>query len=364
MYKKIREFFASKEETDPGAQDSLKQRLKEIRRIMRGELLEILKPLQDGESSLSLPDQYQTIEKGRDFLSKQVTHLTKWAENDSRLLDQMASDIAERHFRSIENVPEEVLKTRVHQVEEDGLRKALVAKYRAMKEEKIVDAMRKRLVSWGATLIRSDGVGHNVDERIVEFPLAVELGDFPSPGKILDAGSAMNIRYVKEFIGQPKAHMVHYTQSANREDNLFNEDLVSYHFGDLRNIDFKDGTFDRILCISTIEHVGMDNSRYGGGAEQYPDSALAALREMMRVLKKGGGMFLTFPYGKSVNHGWYRVLGQEDVGQMVDHCHPSEVQEKYYHYDSCWYETDKNSPSFTLSGDGEIYGIGAVLFIK
>jgi ubiquinone/menaquinone biosynthesis C-methylase UbiE len=35
---------------------------------------------------------------------------------------------------------------------------------------------------------------------------------------------------------------------------------ISYVYGDLRNTILKDQCFDEIVCISTLEHIGMDNT--------------------------------------------------------------------------------------------------------
>jgi SAM-dependent methyltransferase len=70
---------------------------------------------------------------------------------------------------------------------------------------------------------------------------------------------------------------------------------------DVRSLPFADGSFDVVLCISTLEHVGADNERYGldaaaGGMDD-------ALRELRRV---GGRVLLTVPCGEPGDHGWFR----------------------------------------------------------
>lgn len=69
---------------------------------------------------------------------------------------------------------------------------------------------------------------------------------------------------------------------------------------DLRRLPFAAREFDVVLCISTIEHVGLDNERYGiaadgGGMEQ-------ALEELRRV---GRRLLITVPCGEPGEHGWF-----------------------------------------------------------
>lgn len=59
---------------------------------------------------------------------------------------------------------------------------------------------------------------------------------------------------------------------------------LSYGHQDVRKLGFPDGTFDRVISISVIEHV-------------YPEEAgdLMAMEEIRRVLKPGGECLLTLP---------------------------------------------------------------------
>ena len=80
---------------------------------------------------------------------------------------------------------------------------------------------------------------------------------------------------------------------------------------DVRELPFEGRTFDLVLCVSTLEHVGADNSQYGvddaaGGA----GARLEALRELRRVLAADGRLLLTVPCGEPGDYGWFR---QEDV---------------------------------------------------
>lgn len=53
------------------------------------------------------------------------------------------------------------------------------------------------------------------------------------------------------------------------------------HVGDIRELDFEDGTFDLILCHSVIEHVLKDREK--------------AYSELYRVLKRGGTLLYVIP---------------------------------------------------------------------
>ena len=79
---------------------------------------------------------------------------------------------------------------------------------------------------------------------------------------------------------------------------------------DVRDLPFDDGAFDLVLCVSTLEHVGADNTGYGLDAEDDGDSRRTALRELRRVLAADGRLLVTVPCGEPGDYGWFR---QDDV---------------------------------------------------
>jgi SAM-dependent methyltransferase len=79
---------------------------------------------------------------------------------------------------------------------------------------------------------------------------------------------------------------------------------------DVRELPFAAGQFDLVLCVSTLEHVGADNTGYGVEAELDPAARLTALRELRRVLAPSGRLLITVPCGEPGDYGWF---WQDDV---------------------------------------------------
>jgi len=75
--------------------------------------------------------------------------------------------------------------------------------------------------------------------------------------------------------------------------------------GDLCSLPFKDAAFDVVTCISTLEHVGSDNRRYGVGRRLGQGTKRGALTELGRVLAPGGRLHVTVPFGEYEDHGWF-----------------------------------------------------------
>src|SRR6266566_2475488 len=130
------------------------------------------------------------------------------------------------------------------------------------------------------------GFGIGLDERVIEYPWVLSRLSHRG-GLLLDAGSALNHRFLRSKHKLARKRIVVYTLSPKGEE-IHPDERVSYLFGDLRRTILRDSTFEEVVCVSTLEHIGLDNSRlytlssaYKQANEQ--DFALA-VREMRRVL--------------------------------------------------------------------------------
>ena len=84
---------------------------------------------------------------------------------------------------------------------------------------------------------------------------------------------------------------------------------------DARNLPFRD-VFDSVLCISVLEHIGL----LGYGQEEVDtDADKSAFLEMIRVLRPGGKLLLTVPFGAEMIHdGWIRSYTRLRLDSLLD----------------------------------------------
>src|SRR5581483_4544074 len=151
------------------------------------------------------------------------------------------------------------------------------------------------------------GYGFRLDERIIEYPWFFSRLP-PGHGRLLDAGSTLNFEFVLEQPALRDKKIDICTLAP--EARCFWRKGVSYMYEDLRALPYRDELFDWIVCLSTIEHVGMNNALYSGSHENEESRAhdyLRAVLELKRVLKFGGILYLSAPFGKAANLGWYQV---------------------------------------------------------
>lgn len=164
--------------------------------------------------------------------------------------------------------------------------------------------------------------GYRLDERIVEYPW-IFANLLKEKTIFLDAGSTFNFDYLlnnKLIENKDK-----YIYTFYPEDKSYNHKKISYVYGDLRDLPFRNNFFEEIVCQSTIEHIDMDNSMYGYDLKSTLELVtnksyeyLKVIDELLRVLKTNGQLLLTFPYGKFENHGFFQQFDDEMVSRITD----------------------------------------------
>ena len=163
------------------------------------------------------------------------------------------------------------------------------------------------------------GYGYRIDERIVEYPWI--FSKLPSEEvSLLDAGSTLNYGYVVNHDLIENKNLTIFTFAP--EEIAYYKKRISYVYGDLREMYFKDESFDFVVSQSTIEHIDMDNSVYGYDLEHNKDKTqksyeyMKAINEMVRVLKPSGHLLLTFPFGIFEHHGFFQQFDSEMLGRI------------------------------------------------
>lgn len=156
--------------------------------------------------------------------------------------------------------------------------------------------------------------GRKLPERVIELLLAWLT--YRNNIKILDVGHAHAMRCHLELLAnlhEPK-DLTGIDISAPTYNHFcyYGNSVI----GDITHAPFIDGSFRLIWCISTLEHVGEDNSSYNS-LHQQRGTEMQALDEMFRLLVKGGSLLITVPFGKYEDHKWFINYDAEHLQRLL-----------------------------------------------
>ena len=189
------------------------------------------------------------------------------------------------------------------------------------KQAERLDAIRRLLakgMSLDKTLAGFDGSRYS--ERVVEYAFAYQwLDKWGGNAKLLDIGCVLNNPVVAPELKKSCAEI--WFCNLAPEPNQTGMP-VFYHLASVENAMFLANTFDLVACLSTIEHIGFDNTQYGlGDASVYskPNNKplLNTIETIIKFLKPGGRFIASVPFGKrSVCR--HRVTGKKAF-QLFDY---------------------------------------------
>lgn len=177
--------------------------------------------------------------------------------------------------------------------------------------------------TWSA--FKTEAPTGTMSERVVEIPWV--LSRYAGQRRVLDIGPAyalpLYLRHLRK-LRIPELHGVDLTDKHVKG-------IITAR-ADVRQMPYPDASFDLIICISTLEHIGCDNARYGIEAPVDPRGDARALAEMRRVLADDGRILITVPFGRRQDYGWFRQYDRQRWALLLSETGLTPAEQACYGY--------------------------------
>jgi len=165
------------------------------------------------------------------------------------------------------------------------------------------------------------------DGRMIEYSFVIGKLVSLAKGRLLDVGCVARLNLVPATIASLGWEV--YGIDVRQFKFIF----PNFHFvlGDITKTDFPDSFFDAVSAVSTLEHIGL-KGRYGISKGD-PEGDAQAVREIRRILRRGGRLLVTLPYGKEKRQtNLNRVYNHDSLHELFSNW---EIKEKvFYSQDS------------------------------
>ena len=184
-------------------------------------------------------------------------------------------------------------------------------------------------------------------ERVVEIPWV--LSRYHGERRVLDVGSANAVPfYVQHLVARniPELHGV----------DLSSRPVPGIRMtqADVRRMPFPDASFDLVMCVSTLEHIGLDNRGYDLDTPLEARGDLAAMREIVRVLDGSGRLLVTVPFGRAEDHGWFKQYDLASWRSLLNAAGLHPAEEAFFRYSSSGWGSVDDPSLIASNGYGEL----------
>lgn len=150
---------------------------------------------------------------------------------------------------------------------------------------------------WSRVICDRRAASHG--ERLPEYTYVYDQLIRLSPARLLDVGCVLNNRTVDAYI--PAECEVSFLNPASEP---ICRSRAIYH--KMRLEEFHGRRYPLVTCLSTLEHIGFDNTRYGTALKdegwdwaQAIDSIVKNVEKLTEFVEPGGVLLVSCPYGQA-----------------------------------------------------------------
>lgn len=150
----------------------------------------------------------------------------------------------------------------------------------------------------------------NVNERIVEAPFAFRaLAGLADDARVLDVGAS------ESTIALSLASLGYAVTAVDPRPYPIPHPNLTSVAAAIAEWDPPQARFDAVLCVSTVEHIGLG---YYGDPAADGRGDLEALAAIRRLIADDGRLILTVPYGTAGVDGFQRTYDAVGLAELLD----------------------------------------------
>ncbi|PKO01330.1 MAG: hypothetical protein CVU42_00550 [Chloroflexi bacterium HGW-Chloroflexi-4] len=199
-----------------------------------------------------------------------------------------------------------------------------------------------------------------INERTIEYPWIAENIAELEKCQVLDVGAKEGLPSTDILLNNSN---IVYTIDINTTLITQTTNNLIIKKGDIRATPFESGFFDAVIAVSTLEHIGIPG-RYG--IEKLDDSGdFKAMSEIHRILKPGGKVFVTLPYGFGKSLPLNRLYNDARINTLFEKF--AITKKEYFRYSTQYEMWFKVREPFASENDWDIepwYSLGCFCATK
>jgi SAM-dependent methyltransferase len=147
-----------------------------------------------------------------------------------------------------------------------------------------------------------------VTERVLEWPFVFRVLRAEQGNDVLEFGCSNSL------LALQIASMGLRVTGVDLRPYPLTHDNLRFLQGDLFDLDLGTESFDSVVAVSAVEHVGLG----GYGEERSPErNDEAIIRVFRTLLRPGGQLILTVPFGSSYVGDGYRIYDGPDLDRLL-----------------------------------------------
>jgi SAM-dependent methyltransferase len=162
--------------------------------------------------------------------------------------------------------------------------------------------------------------GWFINERIVELAFVHKQIELDGKGKrILEFGCT------RSNLALQLASLGYDVVGVDLREYTFTHPRLKFYKGDLMDFEDNEG-FDYITAISSVEHIGLG----AYGEEQRESTLYEITSKLSHLLKQGGKIIITVPFGRRYQDRFLRSFSHEEILSLFRSDNLKLITERFY----------------------------------